>query len=84
MPTAHPSRGGPDGLPSDRQLLTAWLLRAVLGCAIFGVASAVTRGDEVSLRNVVGYGLLFGVLVATLHFLVSLYARSKARRSSRD
>lgn len=84
MPNDHFSRGRRDGLPSDGQLLLAWLVRAVLGAAIFGVASAVGRGEEMTLGNIAGYGLLFGVLVATLHFLMSLYARSRARRSPRD
>lgn len=68
-------------LPSDGQLLVAWLIRAVLGCAIFGAVGLLAADEPVTLRNVVARGLLFGVLVATLHFCWSLYERDKARRS---
>lgn len=70
--------------PTDRQLLVGWLLRAVLGCVIFGGFSSVAADQPLTLRNVVGYGILFGVLVATLHFVAGLYARHKAGRSTRD
>lgn len=70
--------------PTDRQLLVGWLIRAVFGCLIFGGVSTVAADQPLTLRNVVGYGLLFGVLVATLHFFVGLYARRKAGRSAKD
>jgi hypothetical protein len=69
---------------SDAELLKGWALRALLGCAIFGGATVLGRGEPLTLRNVVGYGLLFGVLVATLHFLVALYQRRRARGSRGD
>lgn len=70
--------------PTDRQLLVGWLIRAVIGCVIFGGVSTLAADEPLTLRNVVGYGLLFGVLVATLHFFVGLYERHKAGRSARD
>jgi len=70
--------------PTDRELLVGWLIRAVLGCVIFGGVSTLAADEPLTLRNVVGYGLLFGVLVATLHFFVGLYGRRKASRSAGD
>ncbi len=67
--------------PTDRQLFVGWMIRAVFGCVIFGSVSTLAADQPLTLRNVVGYGLLFGVLVATLHFCVGLYARRKAGRS---
>ena len=74
-----PGRRGAEP-PDDRQLLIAFLVRAVLGCAIFGGASVLAAGEPFSLRAVVARGLLFGVLVASLHFGWSLYGRSRSRR----
>jgi hypothetical protein len=70
--------------PTDRQLLAAFVLRAVVGCAIFGGVTVAVRGEPITLRNVVGYGLLFGVLVAALHFFTALYQRRRARRPPKD
>ena len=66
--------------PTDRQLLTAWAIRAVVGCALFGGVSVAVSDQPFTLRNVIAYGLLFGVLVVTLHYFTALYARRKARR----
>lgn len=68
----------------DKDLLVGWLVRAVLGCVIFGGATALAQDQPLTLRNVVGYGLLFGVLVATLHFFTAVYMRRRAGRSRRD
>jgi hypothetical protein len=65
---------------TDRELLVGWLVRAVAACIIFGGVTAIGRGEPFTVRNVVGYGLLFGVLVATLHFLMALYQRHRAGR----
>jgi len=69
---------------TDRELLTAWLFRAVAGCVIFGGVSALVRDQPVTPRNIVAYGILFGVLVATLHFLVALYQRRKLSQPPKD
>jgi len=71
-------------LPSDRQLLTAWLIRAVVGCVLFGGVSVAIGDLPFTVRNVVAYGLLFGVLVATLHYFAALYGRRKASRRLND
>jgi hypothetical protein len=73
-------RDAPRRPPTDRELLVGWLVRVVLGCLIFGGGTAIARGEPFNLRNVVGYGLLFGVLVATLHYFTALYQRHRTRR----
>ncbi len=70
--------------PTDRELLLGWLVRAVAGCVIFVGISAFVRDQPVTPRNILAYGLLFGVLVATLHFLMALYQRHRAGGSPRD